>query len=104
MHALGIHDPGIPLGVHIAGGAHEVDEAVGKTNGGIFDGLPSTEVGSSTENEDALGLRSAWSQVGLGQGRDRKAGEDKEERRFHGGEIQGQHAVHRFSSVMVSQW
>ena len=30
--------------------------------------------------------------------------EDEEERRFHGGEIQSQHAVHRFSSVMVSQW
>ena len=62
------------------------------------------EVGRATKDEDALRLRGARRKVGLGQHGDREGEEGEEERRFHGRGIHSQHGVHRFSSVMVSQW
>ncbi len=79
MHARNVHHTVVPLAVHFASSAYEIDDAILKTDGGIVEGFPGSEVGRPAHNEDALGLWRAWRQVGLGQGSARKGEDGKEE-------------------------
>ena len=102
--SLSIHHTGIPLRVDIAGSAHIVDEAVGKPDGGVLEDLTGAQVSRATENEDAFRLRGARREVGLGQRGDCEGEQGEEGVEFHGVHLLVRQAVHRFSSVMVSQW